>query len=73
MTRAFARHESHREHLEYNEEFGYQMLCKKWIKRVCESWYSVPPNVIEEFYKMPRRNADLIKAKGAATKYWLYM
>ena len=43
------------------------------MKRVCEAWYSVPQNVIEELNNsMPRRNADLIKAKGAATKYWLY-
>ena len=48
-------------------------MCKKWMKRVCEAWYSVPPNVIEELYNfMPRRNADLYKSKGAATKYWLY-
>ena len=43
------------------------------MKRVCEAWCSVPPNVIEELNKaMPRRNADVIKANGAATKYWLY-
>ena len=46
---------------------GDQMQCKKeemW-KRVCEAWYNVTPinNLI------PRRIADLIKAKGDATKY----
>ena len=55
------------------KEIGNQMLCKKGIKRVCEERYSVPPNAIDEPYNsMPRRNADLIKANGAATKYCLY-
>ena len=40
---------------------------------MCEAWYSVPLNIIEELkILMPRRNADIIKAKGPATKYWLY-
>ena len=48
------------------KEIGNQMPCKKGVKGVCEAWYSVPPNVIEELYKsMPRRNVDLMKAKGA--------
>ena len=51
------------------------MLCKKeevW-KRVCESWYSVAPNVLEELYNaMPRWIANLIKAKRDATIYQLY-
>ena len=35
--------------------------------------YSVPLNVIKEPYNsMPKRNADLIQANGAETKYWLY-
>ena len=29
MTRELARHEYHRERLEYNEEIGNQMSCKK--------------------------------------------
>ena len=54
------------------KEIGNQMLCKKkdmW-KRVCEAWYSVAPNILEELYKsMPRRIADLNKENGGATKY----
>ena len=39
-------------------------------KRVCEAWYNVVPNVLEELsYSMPRRIADLIKAKGGTMKY----
>ena len=53
------------------KEIGNQMLCKfedMW-KRVCEAWYSVASNILEELYNsMPRRSADLIK-KGDATKY----
>ena len=42
-------------------------------KRVCEAWYSVAPNVLEELNNsIPRRIADLIKAKVDATKYLLY-
>ena len=40
MTRKLARHEYHRERLEYNEEIGNQMPCRKeemW-KSVCEAW-----------------------------------
>ena len=50
------------------------MPCKKedmW-KRVCDAWKSVTPNVLEELYNsMPRRIADLIKAKESAAKYLL--
>ena len=53
-------------------EVGNQMPCIKedmW-KRVCEAWYSVALNVLEELYNsMPRGIADLIKAKGGAMKY----
>ena len=38
-----------RERLEYNEEIGNQMPCRReeiW-KPVCEEWYSVAPNVLE--------------------------
>ena len=56
--------------IEYNDEIGNQMLCKKekmW-KQVCEAWYSVALNVLKELYNaMPI--ADLIKAKGDATIY----
>ena len=35
---------------------------------VCEAWYSVWPNVLEELNNsIPSRNEDLIKAKGGAT------
>ena len=45
---------------------------KMW-KRVCEAWYSVALSVLEEPHNaMPRRIADLIKAKGDATIYRLY-
>ena len=58
--------------IEYNDEIGNQMLCKKenmW-RLVCEAWYSEALNVLEEPYNaMPRRIADLIKAKGDATIY----
>ena len=51
---------------------GYQIPCIReevW-DRVCDAWYSVAPNVIEELYNsMPRRIADLYKAKGDATNY----
>ena len=40
------------------------------LERVCDSWYGVAPNVLEElYYSMPRKIADLIKALGGATKY----
>ena len=44
------------------KEIGNQMLCKKKdiLKRVCEAWYSVTPNILEKLYNsMPRRIADL--------------
>ena len=45
---------------------------EKMLKRVCEAWYSVALNVLEEPYNaMPRRIADLIKTKGDATIYRL--
>ena len=72
MTRELTRHEYHRERIEYNEEIGNQMPCKKeemW-KPVCEAWYSVAPNVLEELNNsMPRRITDLIKAKEDIKKY----
>ena len=38
--------------------------------RVCDAWYSVAPNVMEELYNsMPRRIEDLYKANGDATNY----
>ena len=41
--------------------------------RVCVAWYNVAPNVLVELYNaMPRRIADLIKAKRDATLYRLY-
>ena len=72
----FARYKSNRERMEYNaEEIGNQMSYKKedmW-KQVCEAWYSVVLDVVEELYSsMPRKNADLIKAKEGATKHWIY-
>ena len=54
------------------KEIGNQMSCKieEMWKRVCEVWYSVALNVMEELYNsMPRRIAGLIKAKGDETKY----
>ena len=72
MTRELARHEYHRERLEYNEEIGKHVSCKKeemW-KQVCEVWYSVAPNVLKELNNsMPRRITDLNKTKGDTKKY----
>ena len=54
------------------KEFGYQMSCKteEMWKRVCEVWYSIALNVLEEINNsIPRRIADLIGANGDATKY----
>ena len=52
------------------KEIGNRMPCKKMLKRVCEAWNSVAPNVLEELYKsMQMWIADLIKAKWDATKY----
>ena len=51
-----------------------QMSWKKdmW-KRVCETWNNEAQNVLEELYNStPSRIEDLFKAKGRATKYWLY-
>ena len=46
------------------KNIGNQMLYKKediW-KRVCEAWYSVASNILEELYNpIPRRIADLNK------------
>ena len=50
MTRAFVRHKYHKERLEYNEEIGNHLPCKKeelW-KPIYEVWYSVAPKVPEE-------------------------
>ena len=42
-------------------------------QRVCEAWYSVAPKVLEVLYNlMPRKIANVIKAKGGAMKYYLY-
>ena len=53
------------------KEISNQMLCKRrYVKRVCKAWYSVAPNVLEEFYNsIPWKIADLIKAKEGAIKY----
>ena len=71
MTRELARHGYQRECLEYNEEIGNHMSCKKeqmW-KPVCEAWYSVAPNVPEELNNsVPRRITDRIKANGDTKK-----
>ena len=51
---------------------GNQLPCKREVMwdRVCDARYSVAPNVLEELYNsMPRRIADLYKAKGGATNY----
>ena len=68
------RYEYHTERLEYNEEIGSQIPCKKeemW-KPVCEAWYNVAPKVLEELNNsMLKRITDLIKAKGDAKKYRL--
>ena len=73
MAREFARHESNRERLEYNEEkIGNQTPCKNeemWTP-VCETWYSLALSALEELKNsMSRRIADLIKGKGDAKKY----
>ena len=72
MTREWAKHECHREWLEYNEEIGSQMPCRKeeMCKPVCEAWYRVAPNILEELNNsMPRITTDLIKANGDSKKY----
>ena len=46
---------------------------EKMCKRVCEAWYSVALNVLEELYNsMPKGIADLIESKGDVKKYWFY-
>ena len=66
MTKKLARQEYHRECLQYNEDIGTQMPCRKeeiW-KPVFEAWYSVAPYALEELNNsMPRRITDLINAK----------
>ena len=58
------------------KEIGNLKLCKK--KKICGSGYVKLDKVQhhkswKKFYNsMPRRIADLIKAKGDATKYWLW-
>ena len=43
-------------------------------KPVCEAWYSVTSNVVEELNNsMQRRITDLIKEKGGTKKYRLYV
>ena len=71
MAREFARHESHRQRLEYNKKI---LVTECHIKiRDVEASMSVARNVLKEFYNsMPRKSADLIKAKGGATKYCHY-
>ena len=51
---------------------GNQIPIKREVMwdRVCDAWHSVAPKVLEEIYNsMPRRIADLYKAKGEATNY----
>ena len=46
------------------KDIGNQLpfLKEEMCKRVCEAWYSVVPNIMEELNNsMPRRIADLIK------------
>ena len=39
-------------------------------KRICESWHSVAPNILEALYNlMSRRIADIIKGNRGSTKY----
>ena len=45
MTRVFTRYYSHRGRLEYKEEISNQKPCKK---NICEAWYRLAPNVLEE-------------------------
>ena len=43
---------------------------KDMWKGVCEAWYSVAPNILEELYNsMPRRIADLTTENGGATNF----
>ena len=75
MARVFARYESQRGHMEYNEEINNQTPCKK---KMCGRKY-VKRGIVKHrtfwknFYNpMPKNIADLIKAKGGATKYRLH-
>ena len=46
------------------KDIGNQLPCliEQMWKRVCEAWYSVAPNVLEELNNtMPRGIADLLK------------
>ena len=54
------------------EVIGNPIPCKRevMLDRVCDAWYSVAPNVLEELYNsLPRRITDLYKVKGEATNY----
>ena len=43
---------------------------EEMCKPVCEAWYRVATNILEELYNyITRRSADIIKEKGGATKY----
>ena len=56
------------------KEIGNQMPCKieEMWKRVCEVWYSVALNVLEELYNsMPRKIADLIEANKQNTEFMM--
>ena len=53
------------------------MLCLKeeMSKRVCEAWYSVAPNAVEELYNSKTRkiaNRIILVTKGMCNEYWLY-
>ena len=52
------------------EEIGNQLPCLKeeLYRRVCEAWYSVRPNVLEELNNsiQSRNHEDLFKAKEGA-------
>ena len=51
-------------------EIGNRMPCleEEMQRRVCEAWYSVRPNILEELnHSIPSRNENVIKAKGGAT------
>ena len=53
------------------KEIGNELPCLKedMLMRVCKSWNSVRPNVLEELNNsILSRNEDLIKAKRCATK-----
>ena len=55
---------------------GNQIPCKReeMVEQVCDALYRVAPNILEElFNSMPRIIADIIKAKGGASKYEFMM